>query len=69
MLRHARYGSIIVSPKGIPYVLQKASLYDILFALKRKTQIIYPKDIAYICLRLGVGKNTTVIEAGSGSGR
>lgn len=64
----ARYGTIIYSTKGIPYLLQKASLYDILLSLKRKTQIIYPKDIAYICLRLGIGRDTTVIEAGSGSG-
>ena len=68
ILCNARYGSIISSPKGVPYMIQKASLYDILLALKRKTQIIYPKDIAYICLRLGIGKDTTVIEAGSGSG-
>ena len=27
-----------------------------------------PKDIGYICMRLGVGPNRTVIEAGTGSG-
>lgn len=68
MLCDAYYGTCIYAPTGKPYLLQKASLYDILYGLKRKTQIIYPKDIAYICLRLGIGKDVNIIEAGSGSG-
>ena len=36
--------------------------------LKRQTQIIYPKDIAHICMRLGVGPGRTILEAGCGSG-
>lgn len=62
------YGSLLYARNGTPYTLEKASLCDVLYALKRKTQIIYPKDIAYICMRLGIGRNTRVIEAGTGSG-
>ncbi|MGL4721882.1 MAG: tRNA (adenine-N1)-methyltransferase [Desulfovibrionaceae bacterium] len=64
----AGYGNEVRSKKGIYYLIQRPSLVDILYSLKRQTQIIYPKDIAYICLRLGVGNGRRIIEAGSGSG-
>lgn len=64
----APYGSEVCTSRGVPFHLQKPSLYDLIKGIKRQTQIIYPKDIAYICMRLGVGNGRTVIEAGSGSG-
>jgi tRNA A58 N-methylase Trm61 len=35
---------------------------------KRNTQILYPKDIGYILITLGIGPGCRVIEAGTGSG-
>lgn len=64
----AGFGNVVFSEKDIPFLVQRANIYDILYALRRKTQIIYPKDAGYIAMRLGVGRNTTIIEAGSGSG-
>ncbi len=64
----ADYGSEVKTSLGTPIRLQQAHLHDLLKGVKRQTQIIYPKDIAYICMRLGVGEGRTVIEAGSGSG-
>lgn len=52
----------------MPIRVQEATLFDRLQGVKRQTQIIYPKDIAYICLRLGAGPGRTIIEAGCGSG-
>jgi tRNA (adenine57-N1/adenine58-N1)-methyltransferase len=46
----------------------RPTLFDLLRGVKRLTQILYPKDIGYLCLRLGVGNGTRIIEAGSGSG-
>ncbi len=36
--------------------------------IKRQTQIMYPKDMGIICMKLGVGNGRTILEAGSGSG-
>ena len=62
------YGSIAITSGGAPVRLEEATLYDRLMGLKRQTQIIYPKDIAHICMRLGVGPGRTILEAGCGSG-
>jgi len=35
---------------------------------KRGTQIVYPKDAAYIALHVGIGPGSRVVEAGTGSG-
>lgn len=62
------FGDMALTSLGQPLRLEEATLYDRLMGLKRQTQIIYPKDIAYLCLRLGVGEGRTIIEAGCGSG-
>ncbi len=67
-IANANYGTEVKTTLGVPMRLQEPHLHDLLKGVKRQTQIIYPKDIAYICMRLGVGEGRTVIEAGSGSG-
>lgn len=62
------FGSETRTSLGVPIRVQEATLFDRLQGIKRQTQIIYPKDIAYICLRLGAGPGRTIIEAGCGSG-
>lgn len=62
------FGSVAATNAGVPIRIEEATLHDLLLGVKRQTQIIYAKDIAYICLRLGVGPGRTVIEAGCGSG-
>lgn len=39
-----------------------------MFGIKRQTQIIYPKDSAYITLKLGITDGMRVLESGIGSG-
>lgn len=67
-LAAAEYGSEVRTSMGVPFRLREPVLHDLIKGVKRQTQIIYPKDIAYICMRLGVGNGRTIIEAGSGSG-
>ncbi len=62
------FGTEVKTLLGKPYRVLKPTLYDLVRGVRRQTQIIYPKDIGYICMRLGVGNGTKVIEAGSGSG-
>ncbi len=65
---HAGFGSTVYTHLGKAYRILKPTLYDLLKNIKRKTQIIYPKDIGYILLKLGIKPGSKVIEAGSGSG-
>lgn len=64
----APYGSEIDTTLGIPFRMQRPTLDDIIKGMQRQTQILYPKDIGYLCMRLSVGPGRTVIEAGTGSG-
>lgn len=62
------FGSVLVTSLGHPVRVEEATLQDRLLGLKRQTQIIYPKDIAYICMRLGAGPGRFILESGCGSG-
>jgi tRNA (adenine57-N1/adenine58-N1)-methyltransferase len=62
------FGSIVHSHNESPFFLLQPSLSDILLDLKRITQILYPKDIGYIFLTMGIGEGQHVVEAGTGSG-
>jgi tRNA (adenine57-N1/adenine58-N1)-methyltransferase len=64
----AGFGEEVRTSLGVPLRIQRPTIHDLMRGVKRQTQIIYPKDACYICLRLGVGPGRTVIEAGSGSG-
>lgn len=67
-VHEAYFGAVVETSQGVPIRVQEATLHDRLKNLKRQTQVIYPKDIAYICLKLGAGPGRTIVEAGSGSG-
>ena len=62
------WGSQVFSHTGAPFFLLQPSLADILNELPRNTQILYPKDIGYILIQMGVTEGQTVLEAGTGSG-
>ncbi len=62
------WGSEIRSHLGKRYYLLEPTLKDLLLNIKRRSQIIFPKDIGYILLRLSIGPGKTVVEAGTGSG-
>lgn len=62
------WGSEIQSHLGINHYIIEPSLRDVLLHIKRRSQIIFPKDIGYILLRLSAGPGQTILEAGTGSG-
>jgi tRNA (adenine57-N1/adenine58-N1)-methyltransferase len=64
----ADYGGEVRTSLGLPLRLYEPGLHDLVQGVKRQTQIIYPKDIAQICLRLGAGSGRRILEAGAGSG-
>lgn len=62
------WGSRVMTHLGAPFYLLQPSLADLLSNLPRTTQILYPKDIGFILVMMGIGPGKRVIEAGSGSG-
>ena len=62
------WGSQVFSHMGAPFFLLQPSIADILNDLPRTTQILYPKDIGYILITMGIAPGQRVIEAGTGSG-
>ncbi|MCJ7511674.1 MAG: tRNA (adenine-N1)-methyltransferase [Anaerolineales bacterium] len=62
------WGTTCHSHLGTPYVLLQPTLDEILLHLKRRSQIIFPKDLGYILLRMAIRTEMRVAEAGTGSG-
>ncbi|MCS7096881.1 MAG: tRNA (adenine-N1)-methyltransferase [Candidatus Methanomethylicia archaeon] len=63
-----RYGSKVKSNTGSEFYIVKPLIKDYIMKSHRKTQIIYPKDIAVIIHYSGISSGSRVIEAGTGSG-
>ena len=63
-----QWGTQVFSHTGAPFFLLQPSLADLLIDLPRTTQILYPKDIGFILVTMGVGYGQKVMEAGTGSG-
>lgn len=53
---------------GYPLVVLRPSLYDTIMSLERISQIVYPKEIGYILLKLNAGPGSRIVEGGTGSG-
>ena len=62
------WGSQVFSHMGSPFFLLQPMLGDILTDLPRNTQILYPKEIGFILITMGIGPGQRVMEAGTGSG-
>ena len=64
----AAWGSVVLSSMEQPALVLEPSLGDLMTQVKRGTQIIYPKDAAYLVHRLNLRAGSRVVEAGTGSG-
>ncbi len=63
-----KFGARFLSSLGIEFAALKPSLRDFIFKAQRRTQIMYPKDIALIVMFSGLGPGSRVVEAGTGAG-
>jgi tRNA (adenine57-N1/adenine58-N1)-methyltransferase catalytic subunit len=61
-------GREVRSHLGYRFVVLEPSTFDLIHELKRTTQIMFPKDIAYVLMKLNVMPGSRVVEAGTGSG-
>ena len=62
------WGSQVFSHMGNSFFLLQPSLADLLRSTRRNTQILYPKDIGFILVTMGIGPGQHVLECGTGSG-
>ncbi|MCD6450209.1 MAG: tRNA (adenine-N1)-methyltransferase [Thermotogaceae bacterium] len=62
------FGDFIETSKGEKLYILKPSIVEEILNLKRRTQIVYPKDLGYILLKLDIKPGDRVIDAGIGSG-
>ncbi len=61
------WGCSVEVKKGVARVF-RPSTADIMEKFSRRTQIIYPKDAAYMIVKAGVRPGDLVVEGGTGSG-
>jgi len=62
------YGQTIQSNKGIKAHILYPTLEDIIKKLDRKTQILFPKELAMLPFLMDLRIGSTVVECGTGSG-
>jgi len=61
-------GLIAKSTKGSSYTVLRPTLEDFVVQMPRGAQVIYPKDLATICMLADIGPGVKVFETGIGSG-
>ena len=61
-------GIVVKSTKGSPYTALRPTLEDFVVEMPRGAQVIYPKDLAPICMLADIGPGVRVLESGVGSG-
>jgi tRNA (adenine57-N1/adenine58-N1)-methyltransferase len=62
------FGSSLESSLGAIFVALRPLVRDRIMKTARRTQVLYPKDIGYLLFQTGVGSDSRVVEAGTGSG-
>ena len=62
------WGRVVRSHLGHPFLILEPSTADLVRDIRRTTQIIFPKDVGYILMKLSIRPGITVVEAGTGSG-
>ncbi|MBA3605753.1 MAG: tRNA (adenine-N1)-methyltransferase [Actinomycetota bacterium] len=61
-------GTTVRSTRGADYTVIRPTLEDIVVEMPRGAQVIYPKDLAPICMLADIGPGARVFESGVGSG-
>jgi len=61
-------GVVVRSTRGAEYTVLRPTLEDYVIEMPRGAQVIYPKDLAPICMLADIGPGMRVFETGVGSG-
>lgn len=62
------FGVTATTTLGDDLTILEPTIEDLVMKLSRKTQVIYPKDLGLMAVKLGVHSGTRVVETGTGSG-
>ena len=62
------YGITVTTTLGDELTILRPTIEDLVMKLARKTQVIYPKDLGLITVKLGVHAGSRIVETGTGSG-
>ena len=62
------FGITVTTTMGDELNILEPTIEDLVMKLARKTQVIYPKDLGLMAVKLGVHAGSKVIETGTGSG-
>ena len=62
------FGITVATTMGDELTILEPTIEDLVMKLARKTQVIYPKDLGLMAVKLGVHAGSRVIETGTGSG-
>ncbi|HMD79508.1 MAG TPA: tRNA (adenine-N1)-methyltransferase [Nitrososphaerales archaeon] len=62
------FGRTVTTTLGDELTILKPTIEDLVMKAARKTQVIYPKDLGLIVVKLGLHSGSRVVETGTGSG-
>jgi tRNA (adenine57-N1/adenine58-N1)-methyltransferase len=62
------YGITVTTTLGDTLTILKPTIEDLVMKMTRKTQVVYPKDLGLIIVKLGIHSGSRVIETGTGTG-
>jgi len=68
MLIGEPYGASFETSSGSQVLALFPTWVDRMMKVQRRTNIMYPKDVAYLIAELGIGAGSRVVELGAGSG-
>ena len=64
----SEYGVRVATTLGDELTILKPTIEDLVMKASRKTQVVYPKDLGLIVVKLGIHSGSRVVETGTGSG-
>ena len=67
-IEEAGFGGYAHTHLGKAYLVLCPTVHDLINNIRRQTQIMYPKEIGYLLLKMGIGPGSRVVESGTGSG-
>jgi tRNA (adenine57-N1/adenine58-N1)-methyltransferase len=62
------FGITVTTTLGDELTILRPTIEDLVMKLARRTQVIYPKDLGLIVIKLGVHAGSRIVETGTGSG-
>ncbi|QQG49040.1 MAG: tRNA (adenine-N1)-methyltransferase [archaeon] len=62
------FGLRVATTLGDELTILRPTIEDLIMKAARKTQVVYPKDLGLIVVKLGVRSGSHIVETGTGSG-